>query len=369
MLTDLERIVTSKAVILGDQGVGKTSLVLRYVEHKYNNPTSPTIGASYFSCSIPVEDVILKLQIWDTAGQERFRSMAPLFYRNSNAALLVFDITNTISFYNIQDWVLELKGNIEEPIVICVVGTKSDLQNQRLISKEEAIRFSNKIGANYYECSALNDKGIEHLFRNVAMDLVKLTGELLSTKTLNACDGLSVDSSIGINTIDCGTVIFPSTSKENIAHGTTTTAYLANALPVNKALTDLFTEWTLYFSEDVKFQEPSCKPEIHFSMESDDRTREKTSENLNQSDYVDNCVRKFEIPGGTDSVTSEDNDVEFIDQRVGNGVHDSSMSSDSKYSKYCNEEIDAEIPIREATTANEPQQIAITPNLLLPFLK
>ncbi|KAF5306556.1 hypothetical protein FQA39_LY08878 [Lamprigera yunnana] len=221
MLNNAEKIIFSKAVILGDQGVGKTSLVTRYVEHVFNRQTSPTIGASYFTCSVPVEGVIVKLQIWDTAGQERFRSMAPLFYRSANVAVLVFDITNIDSFHNVKDWVAELKGQIEEPIVICVVGNKSDLKSQRCISLEDANRYANRIGANYFECSAFYDQSIQEVFKRIAYELIKVTGkcDFLNTDSLSTCNGLSVNSSIEVSTAVFATVTLPSPSKENIAHG------------------------------------------------------------------------------------------------------------------------------------------------------
>lgn len=114
---------------------------------------SPTIGASYFTCKIKIEDISVKLQvndaklfyiylqsillsllkIWDTAGQERFKAMAPMFYRNANAAMLIFDITQLKTFESMKSWVLELKRNIEEAMVLCVVGNKTDLTDQRKV--------------------------------------------------------------------------------------------------------------------------------------------------------------------------------------------------------------------------------------------
>ncbi|XP_068622366.1 uncharacterized protein [Battus philenor] len=90
-------------------GVGKTSLVVRYIGKMFSKHISPTIGASFFTCNINLQEARVKLQVWDTAGQERFRSMAPMYYRNANAALLVFDITSVASFAAIKSWVKELQ--------------------------------------------------------------------------------------------------------------------------------------------------------------------------------------------------------------------------------------------------------------------
>ncbi|KAK5648723.1 hypothetical protein RI129_003615 [Pyrocoelia pectoralis] len=219
MLTDVKKIIVAKALILGDQGVGKTSLVLRYLEHEINGTVAPTVGASFFPCSISIGDTLVKLQIWDTAGQERFKSMAPLFYRNSNAALLVFDLTRYESFLNVKEWIVELNRNIDEPIVAFIVGSKTDLFKERQVSKDEAVKYSNHIGAKYYECSALYNQRVEEVFHNVALEMIKLQGDLTLTKTMNVCDGVSVNNSIEVNTIDYGTVIITGSSKENIAHG------------------------------------------------------------------------------------------------------------------------------------------------------
>ncbi|KAJ8971047.1 hypothetical protein NQ314_000913 [Rhamnusium bicolor] len=115
--------------------------------------------------------------IWDTAGQERFKAMAPMFYRNANAALLIFDITSQSSFESMKSWVQELKINVEAPMVLCVVGNKIDLADLRQVSKDEAIQYSKSIGASYLECSAMTDQGVGILFENLAIGLCRLSGE------------------------------------------------------------------------------------------------------------------------------------------------------------------------------------------------
>ncbi|XP_078486191.1 uncharacterized protein LOC100180756 [Ciona intestinalis] len=96
--------LSAKVLVLGDQGVGKTSLVMRYSRKIFVDASTPTIGAAYFEAIEEVGDQKLKLKIWDTAGQERFKSMIPMYYRNSKAALIVFDITDSDSFVAAQKW-------------------------------------------------------------------------------------------------------------------------------------------------------------------------------------------------------------------------------------------------------------------------
>jgi Ras-related protein Rab-21 len=154
------KTIVGKVVVLGYQGVGKTSTVIRYVENSFSHHITPTVGASFFSCKLLIDNITVKLQIWDTAGQERFKAMAPMFYRNANAALIVFDITSAQTFESMQGWVLELKKNVDNPMVLCVVGNKIDLAKNRQVSRDEAIQYARSIGATYHECSAMQDQVI-----------------------------------------------------------------------------------------------------------------------------------------------------------------------------------------------------------------
>ncbi|KAH8689949.1 P-loop containing nucleoside triphosphate hydrolase protein [Talaromyces proteolyticus] len=121
----------AKIVVLGSQGVGKTSLVNRYVRNAFDPATTTsTVGASFVTKRVQdtTSDTIVRLQIWDTAGQERFRSISRLYYRGANACLLCYDITDETSFKEMTGWLQELKSNVDNSaLVIHVVGTKSDI--------------------------------------------------------------------------------------------------------------------------------------------------------------------------------------------------------------------------------------------------
>lgn len=118
----------AKVVILGSQGVGKTSLVHRYTSGQFAIASTPsTIGASFLTKKLIVDGVKVRLQLWDTAGQERFRSMAPMYYRGSHAAVIVYDITSMSSFMDVRAWIEELKKNMTTDLIIHVVGAKVDL--------------------------------------------------------------------------------------------------------------------------------------------------------------------------------------------------------------------------------------------------
>lgn len=162
-------------------GVGKTSLVTRYIYKTHTQEIMPTIGATFFNCRITLEDVRVKLEVWDTAGQERFRSMAPMYYRNANAALLVFDLTNYETFQDIKTWVVELQRNVQDRIVLTLIGNKCDMVGKRrAVSREEATMYASSIGGYYFETTSLTSQGyhsIEKAFAQTALSLIHLSGE------------------------------------------------------------------------------------------------------------------------------------------------------------------------------------------------
>lgn len=116
-----------KLVLLGEAAVGKSSLVMRFVNNDFQENKEPTIGAAFLTqkCNLPTRTI--KFEIWDTAGQERFASLAPMYYRNAQAALVVYDITKPSSLTKAQHWVAELQRQASPGIVIALVGNKSDL--------------------------------------------------------------------------------------------------------------------------------------------------------------------------------------------------------------------------------------------------
>ncbi|EFA06553.2 uncharacterized protein LOC661602 [Tribolium castaneum] len=218
------KTIVGKVVVLGHQGVGKTSTVIRYVENSFSQHITPTVGASFFSCKLLIDDITVKLQIWDTAGQERFKAMAPMFYRNANAALIVFDITLRQSFESMQGWVFELKQNVDNPMVLCVVGNKSDLAKNRQVNRDEAIQYAKSIGATYHECSAMHDQGVGLVFDDVARGLIRLLGNS-SDHNLKVYDSENIDNimanSSELEATDTGKEETVNLSINSIAHGNT----------------------------------------------------------------------------------------------------------------------------------------------------
>ncbi|CAH0521984.1 unnamed protein product [Peronospora belbahrii] len=165
-----------KLVIIGPTDVGKTSITMRYCHNSFSTPTSATIGASFLQKRVIIGDDVgarrkLTLQIWDTAGQERFRSMAPMYYRNAKAAILVFDLQSEASFEKIKEWLQDLQHHVDDNIVLAVVGNKSDVSSSFDFSKAQ--QFANEIGALVFRTSAKTGEGVQSLFESLAVQLLK----------------------------------------------------------------------------------------------------------------------------------------------------------------------------------------------------
>lgn len=165
-------LINAKIVILGSSGVGKTALSVRYCDGIFVPQSKSTIGASFLTKNVSLDNVRLKLQLWDTAGQERFRSLAPMYYRGASAALLVFDITNNDTFQRTQDWVTELRANSTDEILMVVVGNKADLSRHRAVPKEKGREFAEAINATYVETSAKDGEGILQLFTEICRKVI-----------------------------------------------------------------------------------------------------------------------------------------------------------------------------------------------------
>ncbi|KAI9264560.1 ras-like GTP-binding protein RYL2 [Helicostylum pulchrum] len=166
----------AKVVILGSTGVGKTSVAVRYVQNSFSPNGKSTIGASFMTKKLSVNDCSVRLQIWDTAGQERFRAMAPMYYRGASAAILVYDITSEESFTEMISWMEELNKNMTDDLVIHVVGNKIDLEAQRKVSSSKVYDYCDQLVqyvSGVHEVSAKDNIGIEDIFFDITQTLVK----------------------------------------------------------------------------------------------------------------------------------------------------------------------------------------------------
>lgn len=158
---------TFKLVLLGDGRVGKTSLVLRYVNNVFSDSQTATVQASYLTKRLNINGVIATLAIWDTAGQERFHALGPIYYRDADAALLVYDIMDKDSFTRVRNWVKELRQMASKDIILAIAANKSDLVRSQKIDLQEAERYATSIGAKHFVTSAKLNTGIEQVFLDI----------------------------------------------------------------------------------------------------------------------------------------------------------------------------------------------------------
>ncbi|KAK7694543.1 hypothetical protein QCA50_001729 [Cerrena zonata] len=199
-----DRSVQVKLVLLGEAAVGKSSVVLRFVSNEFQPNKEPTIGAAFLTQKCRLEDRVLRYEIWDTAGQERFHSLAPMYYRNAQAAVVVYDVTKASSLEKAKTWVKELQRQANPNIVIALAGNKIDLvqpspsssssisspdtedeaddatatpgesgaeaegENLRQVPRDEAEAYAQEAGLLFFETSAKTGEGIVEIFTEIA---------------------------------------------------------------------------------------------------------------------------------------------------------------------------------------------------------
>ena len=162
-----------KYIIIGDSGVGKSCILLRFVEDTFNPNLENTIGVEFGAKQVEVGGKQIKLQIWDTAGQEAFQSITRSYYRSSAGALLVYDVTNKDSFENIANWLDEARVNGNPEMVLCLVANKCDLTEKRQVSTEDGKELADENKLLYIETSALNSQGVQDAFEKIAEKILK----------------------------------------------------------------------------------------------------------------------------------------------------------------------------------------------------
>jgi small GTP-binding protein len=205
-----DKSVQVKLVLLGEAAVGKSSVVLRFVSDEFQPNKEPTIGAAFLTQKCRLEDRVLRYEIWDTAGQERFHSLAPMYYRNAQAAVVVYDVTKSSSLEKAKSWVKELQRQANPNIVIALAGNKVDLvqsapssssangsgdeddeaddaatatpgetpgsaggaggdpESLRQVPREEAQAYANEAGLLFFETSAKTGENIVAIFTEIA---------------------------------------------------------------------------------------------------------------------------------------------------------------------------------------------------------
>lgn len=188
-----------KIAVVGDSAVGKTSLLLRFVDDEYRSSYSSTIGVDFNIKMMELDGKIIKLQIWDTAGQERFRAIVNSYYRGAHVVIIAFDLSDRESFMHVPKWYDETMRHAVETKLI-LVGCKSDLEHE--VSRQEIDDITKEYDMSYYECSAkkYSNNGIDNIFEGIIRSNINLA-EKTRIKPLTVFEPAMIDSNYKCCTI------------------------------------------------------------------------------------------------------------------------------------------------------------------------
>ena len=192
-----------KFLLIGDSGVGKSSLLIRFADDIFNETFISTIGVDFKIRTITVEGKVVKLQIWDTAGQERFRTLTTAYYRSANGIIMVYDVTEKKTYENLEQWLKEVGKFAVEGVEKLLVGNKCDLVGQRQVNYEVARSFAEKLQISFIETSAKDSTNVERVFHTLAAELKEKLGTP-ETKPGADDDGLGVATLAPSSEVKCG---------------------------------------------------------------------------------------------------------------------------------------------------------------------
>ena len=166
-----------KVLLLGNSDVGKSSLLLRYVDSVWNDAFVPTIGVDFKVKTLNINDKKIKMQIWDTAGQERFRTVVATYFRGAHGILLLYDVTNKDSFKNLENWLIEIEKNAQEKVLKILIGNKCDLTDDREITTEEGKAFALRNGMEFMETSAKMNTNVTEAFETLGKLMIEFNSK------------------------------------------------------------------------------------------------------------------------------------------------------------------------------------------------
>lgn len=161
-----------KILLLGDSSSGKTSLICRLIHNNFLEYYVSTIGIDFNVKSFIINDKKIKLQIWDSCGQERFNSLTRSYYRNTDGFIICYDVSSRQSYENAKHLIKEVGKYVERPVIITLVGTKTDLEELRNVKYEDGKKYADSLGIDFYETSSKNNSNINELFHNVSAELL-----------------------------------------------------------------------------------------------------------------------------------------------------------------------------------------------------
>jgi len=162
-----------KLLLIGDSGVGKSCLLLRFSDDSFTPSFITTIGIDFKIRTIDLEGKRIKLQIWDTAGQERFRTITTAYYRGAMGILLVYDVTDEKSFNNIRNWIRNIEQHATESVNKILIGNKCDMVEKKVVDSARGKALADEYGIKFLETSAKNSINVEEAFITLAKDIKK----------------------------------------------------------------------------------------------------------------------------------------------------------------------------------------------------
>ena len=164
-----------KVLLIGNSSVGKSSLLLRFVDNQWSDLFVPTIGVDFKIRTMEIDNKNVKLQIWDTAGQERFKNITASYYRGAHGIFVVYDISDTESFKNINNWLIEIEKNANKNVYKILVGNKCDLEDKRTVSYQQGKELAETYGMQFIETSAKSNTNVDEAFQLLGREVMKMS--------------------------------------------------------------------------------------------------------------------------------------------------------------------------------------------------
>ncbi|ODH49631.1 GTP-binding protein ypt1 [Paracoccidioides brasiliensis] len=189
-----------KLLLIGDSGVGKSCLLLRFADDTYTESYISTIGVDFKIRTIELDGKTVKLQIWDTAGQERFRTITSSYYRGAHGICIVYDVTDMDSFNNVKQWLQEIDRYATEGVNKLLVGNKSDMEDKKVVEYTVAKEFADSLGIPFLETSAKSASNVEQAFLTMARQIK----ERMGTATVNNKPTVQVGQGQGVQSGSAG---------------------------------------------------------------------------------------------------------------------------------------------------------------------
>ncbi|CDR41326.1 CYFA0S07e00738g1_1 [Cyberlindnera fabianii] len=190
-----------KLLLVGDSGVGKSCLLLRFVEDKFKPSFTATIGIDFKIRTIEIDGKRIKLQVWDTAGQERFRTITTAYYRGASGIILVYDVTDERTFENVRNWFQTVHQHANDDTQLILVGNKSDETDLRVVQYDQGSALASELGIPFLEASAKTSDNVDELFFQLAKIILEKNADALNASEGNG--GVNVAAGSGSKSSGC----------------------------------------------------------------------------------------------------------------------------------------------------------------------